>query len=84
MPESEIAAFRQRLALEEEAAQLGFSGFAIVSRHDIINAGMERGAKHIVHLIEEGKYEEAQVLMNTDTWGVAELEGLHEPTHSTY
>jgi len=75
MPESnksEIARFRERQALEEEAARLALSGFAITARHDFINARMQRGGERILQLIAEGKHEEALVLMNSDTWGVKE------------
>ncbi|MGH2495438.1 MAG: hypothetical protein ACRDIV_12105 [Ktedonobacteraceae bacterium] len=73
MPEihkSEIARFREQQALEEEAARLALSGLAITTRHDFITARMQRGGEHILRLIEQGKHEEAQVLMNSDNWGV--------------
>ena len=73
---SEVARFRELQALEEEAARLAFSGFAITARHDIINARMQRGGERILQLVaEEGKHEEAQALMNTDNWGVAVAKG---------
>ena len=75
MPEihkSEIARFREQQALEEEAALLALSGFAITARHDFITARMQRGGERILQLIAEGKHEEAQVLMNSENWGVEE------------
>ena len=71
---SEVAHFRQQQALLEEAAQRGLSGLAIVARHEIITARMMRGAERILQLIDEGKHEEAQALMETETWGIKENE----------
>ena len=75
MPEpnkSEVARFREQQALEEESARLALTGYAITSRHDFITARAQRGAERILRLIDEGKHEEAQVLMNTDNWGVTD------------
>ena len=75
MPEihkSEIARFREQQALEEEAIRMAFSGLAITARHDFITARMQRGGEHILRLIAEGKHDEAQVLMNSEDWGVEE------------
>ena len=75
MPEahtSEIARFREQQALEEEAARLALSGYAISARHDFITARMQRGGERILRLIEQGKHEEALVLMNSENWGVEE------------
>jgi hypothetical protein len=71
---SDIARLRRRIALEEEAAQRGLTGLAIVASHEIITARMERGAERILQLIEEGKHAEAVALMNTETWGIEEEE----------
>ncbi len=70
---SEIARFREQQALEEEAARLALSGYAITARHDFINARMQRGGERILQLIAEGKHDEAQVLMNRENWGVEEV-----------
>jgi len=73
MPEthkSEVARFREQQALEEEAARLALSGYAITARHDFINARMQRSGERILCLIEEGKHEEALVLMSSDRWGI--------------
>ena len=72
---SEVARFRELQALEEESMRMAFSGLAITARHDIITARMQRGGERILQLIEEGKHEEAQALMNTDNWGVAVAKG---------
>jgi hypothetical protein len=81
---SEVAQFRHQQALQEEAAQRGLNGFAIVARHEIITRRMEIGAERLLKLIEEGKHEEAQAIMNTPAWGVETLEDLPEtPTRGT-
>jgi hypothetical protein len=67
---SEIACLLQRIELEEEAAQRGLYGFAVVASHELITARMERGAERILRLITEGKHDEAVALMNTEMWGV--------------
>jgi len=67
---SAVARFREQQALEEEAARLALSGFAITARHDFITARMQRGGERILQLIAEGKHDEAQVLMNSEDWGV--------------
>ncbi|HEU0000633.1 MAG TPA: hypothetical protein VFQ36_07030 [Ktedonobacteraceae bacterium] len=75
MPEihpGEVARFREQQALEEEAARLALSGYAITARHDFITARMQRGGERILQLIEQGKHEETQVLMNSENWGVGE------------
>lgn len=69
---SEVAQFRQRQALEEEAMRLGMYGFAEVARHDRIIARMTLGAERVLGLIAEGKHEEAQAMMNQEDWGVEE------------
>ena len=79
---SEIAQFRQAQTEQEEAAQLGLSGFASgFSRHAFIEARMERAAEHILQLLADGKHEEAEALMATHTLGDPELEGLEEGEH---
>jgi len=72
---SEIACLLQRIELEEEAAQRGLYGFAVVASHEIITARMELGAECILRLITEGKHDEAVALMNTESWGVEVEEG---------
>ncbi|MBV9691761.1 MAG: hypothetical protein JO202_18845 [Ktedonobacteraceae bacterium] len=67
---SEIAYFRQRQALEEEAAWLGLHGLASgTARHDVIRKRIGQGAERILHLLEEDKYQDVQKLMTTDPWG---------------
>jgi len=65
---SEIAAFRERQALEEESARNGLYGLAITASHEMITARMQLGAERILALINEGKHEEAQALLNTEYW----------------
>ena len=72
MTESVVAKFRQEQTLQEQAAQRGLDGYALVSRHDFIEARMERGAERLLELIDKGKHEEAEKLMNTPTWGLEE------------
>lgn len=84
MPEihtSEIARFREQQALEEEAARLALSGYAITARHDFITARMQRGGERILQLIEQGKHEEALVLVNSENWGVEEAAPKRKRVH---
>ena len=69
---SEVARAMRQIDLELEAAERSARGFAITARHDFINARMQRGGERILRLIEEGRHEEAQALMNTDNWGIKE------------
>jgi hypothetical protein len=70
MARSEVAAFREQQALQEQAARQGLYGLAMVASHEAITARMERGAQRIVRLFEEGKPQEAIALMETRTWGL--------------
>src|SRR6266568_842499 len=80
---SEVAQFRHHQALQEEAAQRGLNGFAIVARHESITRRMEIGAQRLLKLIEDGRHEEAQAMMNRPEWGLQTLEGLPDtPTRS--
>jgi hypothetical protein len=67
---SKVAQLMQQIALQEEAARRGLTGFAIVATHESITKRMELGAERILRLITEGKHDEAVALMNTETWGV--------------
>ena len=69
---SEVARTMQRIDLELEAVGRLEHGFAITARHDFINARMQRGGEHILRLIDEGRHEEAQALMNTENWGLTD------------
>ncbi len=75
---SEVARFREQQALQEQAALLGLTGFAITARHDFIEARAQRGAEHILRLIAEGKEAEALTLVNEPQWGL-EAEEQREP-----
>ena len=57
---SEVAAFRERQRLEEEAAQRGLTGTAVVAQHKIITAKMERDAKIILEKLAELPDDEAR------------------------
>ena len=75
---SELAAFRERQALEEEAARQALYGFASTASHQMITARMQRGAERILSLINEGKHDEAQALMNTEYWQTESERGSNE------
>jgi hypothetical protein len=78
---SEVARIMRQIDLELEAAQRGLHGFAATARHDFITARMQRGGEHILRLIEVGKHEEAQALMNADNWEIQGQEKDEETTH---
>lgn len=65
---SEVARAMRQIDLELEAARRSLHGFAISTRHDFINARMQRHGERILRLIDEGKHEEAQALLNSDDW----------------
>ena len=69
---SDVARIMRQIDLELEAAQRGMYGLASTARHDFINARMQRGGECILRLIDEGKHDEAQALMNADNWGIQE------------
>jgi hypothetical protein len=79
---SEVARLMRQIDLELEAAERGMYGFAITARHDFITARMQRGGERILQLIEEGKHEEAQALMNADNWGIEGREKDDETTQN--
>jgi hypothetical protein len=66
---SEVAHFREQQALQEQSAQQGLSGLAIVATHASINARMEQGAERMLHLLQEGKLSEVVSLMERPDWG---------------
>ena len=70
---SEVAQFRQRQMLEEQAARLGLEGLAVVASHASITARMERMGRYIQQLTEQGKHEEVRaILLNDDLWTAGE------------
>lgn len=77
---SEVARVMRQIDLELEAAQRGLSGFASTARHNFINARMQRGGDRILRLIDEGRHEEVQALMNADNWEIEEREKDEETT----
>jgi len=74
MAQSDVTQFREQQACQEEAARLGLSGPAIVSRHDFIEARAERGAERILQLLAQGRYAEAEAQMNLPGWELGEAE----------
>lgn len=68
MAGSQIARFREQQVLQEQSAQQGLDGLAMVSRHETIIARMEQGAQPILQLIQEGKKEEVITLLSTTEW----------------
>ena len=69
---SQLARDLARIDLELESAARLEHGVAITARHDFINARMQRGGERILQLIDEGRHEEAQALMNTEDWGIVD------------
>ena len=69
---SQVARDMARIDLELEAARRLEHDFAITARHDFIIARAQRGAERILRLVDEGRHEEAQTLMNTDNWGITD------------
>jgi hypothetical protein len=70
---SEIAAFRQTQALQEQAAHQGLYGLAVVASHEAIEKRMEQGAEYLIQqmaqLLSQGKHEQARALaINDDVW----------------
>ena len=47
---SDVACLRRRIAMEEEAAQRGLYGFALVASHELITARMELGVGRLARL----------------------------------
>ena len=77
---SEVASFREKQALTEQSAHNGLYGYQIVSRHDFIEARLEKGADHILALMQEGNSEQAVTLMNAPMWGES---SPHPDRHGT-
>ncbi len=81
---SEVAEFRQQQTMQEQTALLGLHGLSSgSSRHEFINARMERGADYILGLIQAGKHEKAEALMKAKTWAEIEADVLEEEEHGT-
>ena len=76
---SEVARAMRQIDQDLEAANRALHGYAITARHDFINARMQRQGEYLLRLIEEGKHEEAQTLMNTDGWGDTRLSRTPSP-----
>jgi hypothetical protein len=69
MAESEVAMFREQQALQEQAAQAGLHGLAVVASHESITKRVELGAERLLELIQQGKHAEVAQIMETTTWG---------------
>jgi hypothetical protein len=68
-PASEVARLRQRIELEHQAAQRGLTSLAWgTSMHEFIIARMQRSAERLLKLIEEGKHQEVEAIMNRPNW----------------
>ena len=80
---SEVAQVSRQIDLEVEAGGRALHGFAITARHDFINVRMQRQGEYLLRLIEEGKHEEAQSLMNTDGWGDTRLSRTPSPRRTS-
>lgn len=69
MTESEVAAFRERQALQEQAARDGLDGLAVVGTHETVTARMQQGAEHILALFQAGRTAEAEAaMMSQNGW----------------
>jgi hypothetical protein len=66
--QSEVSQFRQEQQLQEQAAYQGLNGYATVASHPMIEAHMQQGAERLLQMLEEGKYYEVAVLMETTSW----------------
>ena len=72
---SEMVSFRQKQALQEQAAQQALYGLASVANHASINARMQQGADYLLTLLEAGQYEEVAHLMETTAWALEDATG---------
>jgi hypothetical protein len=59
----------ERIEEERAAAIRGLMGPAILANHASIEARLTRGANHILDLIEQKQFSEAQQLMEHASWG---------------
>lgn len=72
---SKVTQFRKQQALVNEAVQQGLSGFAVVANHESITARLQRGTDCILHLIAQGRHQEAQALLCSEGWNSDEQGG---------
>jgi ABC-type cobalamin transport system ATPase subunit len=82
MPGSEIAQFKQLQAMQEQAAQQGLQGFAVVASHRTITARMEQAAPYLVQLLKDGKVEQCNQAIDAMTAALKE-EGARSDCHIT-
>lgn len=69
---SEVAHFREQQARQEEATHLGLHGTAITARHDFIEARMGRQGTRLLRLLNEGRHDEVERLLDLPDWGTEE------------
>jgi len=68
-PVSEVAQLMQRIELEHQAARQALTGLALgISKHEFITARMQRNAERLLKLIQEGKHQEVEAIMNHPNW----------------
>jgi hypothetical protein len=75
MPGSELARFRQEQAMQEQAAQQGLQGFAVVAPHKVITERMEQDASYLVQLIKDGKIEQCDQVVEQMTKELSYYDG---------
>ena len=68
MTGSTTAHLRQQILREQEAAQQGLYGLAMVASHQAITARMERAVQYLEALCADGKEQEAQQLLFSETF----------------
>lgn len=74
MPGSEIARFRQVQAVQEQAAQQGLNGLAVVAPHQRITSRMERDVPYLLQLLKDGKVEQCDQAVQEMTTELSRLE----------
>ena len=71
MQGSEVAQLREKIELEIQAMRSGLTGYAAVSRHDIINRKYDQLGTYVEQLHQHiGKAKAMEVVINAlDQWG---------------
>ncbi len=73
--QSHVSQFRETCEQAHEGAKQGLGGIAIVASHKSITARMQRGAERILHLIAQGRHQQAQALLCSEGWNSDEQGG---------
>ena len=68
MNKSEVARLREQIDLEKQASRWGLYGPAVVANHASNTVRMQQGAERILGLLQQGKLEEADALLNSEFW----------------